>query len=105
MQGRVDIITLRVEDIDAATAYYTDALGWKAVFAVPGEVTFIQMGHGQLLALFVASGFDADVGPEVEAQCHLAHNVASEDEVRACVKSMLDAGATVIKEPQRAFWG
>ena len=105
MKGRVDIITLRVEDLEAATAYYTDRLGWKAVLAVPGEVTFIQMGHGQLLALFIASGFDADVGPEVEAQCHLAHNVASEAEVREVVATMLDAGATLIKEPQRAAWG
>ena len=105
MKGRVDIITLRVENLEEATAYYTDRLGWKAAFAVPGEVTFIQMGHGQLLALFVASGFDADVGPDVPAQCHLAHNVSSEAEVRAAVASMVEAGATVIKEPQRAFWG
>jgi uncharacterized glyoxalase superfamily protein PhnB len=105
MKARVDIITLRVEDLDAATAYYTDGLGWKPVLAVPGEVTFIQMGHGQLLALFIASGFDADVGPEVKAQCNLAHNVSSEAEVRSVVASMVEAGATVIKEPQRAVWG
>jgi uncharacterized protein len=105
MKGRVDIITLRVEDLEAATAYYTDGLGWKLALAVPGEVTFIQMGHGQLLALFVASGFDADVGPTVQAQCHLAHNVSSEAEVRAAVESMIQAGATLIKEPQRAVWG
>jgi uncharacterized protein len=105
MQGRVDIITLRVEDLDAATAYYTEGLGWKAVLIVPGEVTFIQMGHGQLLSLFVASGFDADVGPEVEAQCNLAHNVGSEAEVLEAFASMVEAGATVIKEPQHAVWG
>ena len=105
MKGRVDIITLRVEDLEAATAYYTEGLGWKTVLAVPGEVTFIQMGHGQLLALFIASGFDADVGPEVQAQCNLAHNVSSEAEVRDAVASMVAAGATIIKEPQRAVWG
>jgi uncharacterized protein len=107
MKARVDIITLRVEDLERATAYYTEGLGWKPVLAVPGEVTFIQMGHGQLLALFVASGFDADVGPEIQAriQCNLAHNVSSEAEVRAAVASMVEAGATVIKQPQRAFWG
>lgn len=105
MEARVDIITLRVEDLETATAYYTDGLGWKTVLAVPGEVTFIQMGPGQLLALFIASGFDADVGPEVQAQCNLAHNVSSEDEVRSVVATMVEAGATVIKEPQRAFWG
>jgi catechol 2,3-dioxygenase-like lactoylglutathione lyase family enzyme len=105
MKGRVDIITLRVEDLEAATAYYTDGLGWKPVLAVPGEVTFIQVGHGQLLALFIASGFDADVSPDVQAQCHLAHNVSSEAEVRSVVATMVAAGASLIKEPQRAVWG
>ena len=105
MKGRVDIITLRVEDLEAATAYYTEGLGWEPVLVVPDEVTFIQMGHGQLLALFVASDFDADVGPEIPAQCHLAHNVSSEAEVRAVVATMVAAGATIIKEPQRAAWG
>ena len=95
MKARVDIITLRVEDLEAATAYYTDGLGWKTVLAVPGEVTFIQMGPGQLLALFIASGFDADVGPEIQAQCNLAHNVPSEAEVRRVVATMVEAGATV----------
>jgi uncharacterized glyoxalase superfamily protein PhnB len=105
MQGRIDIITLRVEDLEAATAYYTDGLGWKPVLTVPGEVTFIQMGHGQLLALFEASSFDAEAGPAATAQCHVAHNVASEAEVRAAVECMVEAGGTLIKEPQRTFWG
>jgi uncharacterized glyoxalase superfamily protein PhnB len=105
MQARIDIITLRVEDIEAATAYYRDGLGWKVVFAVPREVTFIQMGHGQLLALFIASGFDVDVPPEVHGQANLAHNVGSEAEVVAAFASMVEAGATVIKEPQRTVWG
>ena len=101
MKGRVDIITLRVEDLEAATTYYTEGLGWKPVLVVPGEVTFIQMGHGQLLALFVASGFDADVGPEIQAriQCNLAHNVSSDDEVREAVASMVAAGATSSRSP------
>jgi len=105
MKARVDFITLRVEDLEAATSYYTDGLGWKAILTVPGEVTFLQLGPGQVLALFIASGFDADVGPEVEAQCNLAHNVSSEAEVREAFAAMVGAGATVIKEPQRAVWG
>jgi uncharacterized glyoxalase superfamily protein PhnB len=107
MKGRIDIITLRVEDLEAATAFYTEGLGWKPVLIVPGEVTFIQMGFGQLLALFIASGFDADVGPEIQGriQCNLAHNVSSDEEVREAIASMVEAGATIIKEPQRAVWG
>jgi hypothetical protein len=107
MQARVDFITLRVEDLEAATAYYTEGLGWNAILTVPGEVTFLQLGPGQVLALFIGSGFDADVSQEVQAgiQANLAHNVSSEAEVREAVASMAAAGATVIKEPQRAVWG
>jgi len=107
MQARVDFITLRVEDLEAATAYYTEGLGWNAILTVPGEVTFLQMGPGQVLALFIASGFDADVSQELQAeiQANLAHNVSSEAEVRAAVATMAEAGARVIKEPQRAVWG
>ena len=47
MKARVDFITLRVEDLDAATSFYTDGLGWKRILTVPDEVTFIQLGPGQ----------------------------------------------------------
>ena len=103
MKARVDFITLRVEDLEAATGFYTEGLGWKPILAVPDEVTFLQLGPGKVLALFIASGFDEDVGPEIQAriQCNLAHNVQSEAEVRDAVAAMVEAGATVVKEPQR----
>ena len=105
MEQRVDIITVRVSDMEAATSYYVERLGWRAVLAVPGEVTFLQIAHGQVLALFDAAGFDEDLGPTVSASFNLAHNVSSEAEVDALVNEMLGAGATLLRAPQRAPWG
>ena len=42
MDQRIDLITLRVEDLDAATRFYADGLGWTTMLHVPGEVTFLQ---------------------------------------------------------------
>ncbi|MEX2587447.1 MAG: VOC family protein [Actinomycetota bacterium] len=39
MDPKVSFITLRVEDLDAATRYYTDTLGWSPLLLVPGEVS------------------------------------------------------------------
>lgn len=104
MEQRIDFVTIRVEDLDAATSYYTDALGWQPLLAVPGEVTFFQSAHGQVLALFAAEGFDADAGGHV-ASFSVAHNVGTDDEVDDVVALMVAGGARVLKPPQHADWG
>ena len=105
MEQRVDIVTLRVEDLDAATRYYVEKLGWRPILAVPGEVTFLQIAHGQALGLFAAAGFDADAGRPLAMPIVLAHNVGSDAEVDAVVQTMVDAGGTLLKAPERADWG
>lgn len=105
MEPRITILTLRVEDLDAATRYYTEGLGWEPILAVPGEVTFVQVAPGLALSLFAAHGYDTDAGKPLPAPFTLAHNVDSEDSVRAVVAEMAAAGGTVVKEPQRASWG
>lgn len=105
MEQRIDLITLRVEDLEAATRYYTEGLGWRPLLSVPGEVTFLQVAPGLALSLFVASGFDADIGGRLQASFTLAHNVGGEEEVREVVDDMVSSGGTLLKGPQRADWG
>ena len=105
MERHIDLITLRVEDLAAATRYYVDGLGWEPILAVPDEVTFLQLGPRQVLALFVASGFDADVGAAAGVQFNVGQVVATEAEVRAVIGRLVDAGGRVLKEPQHAEWG
>jgi uncharacterized protein len=105
MEQHVSIFSIRVEDLETATRYYLDGLGWRTFLAVPGEVTFMQVAPGLALSLFDANGFDADAGQSLRFPFTLSHNVASEKEVRDVVTTMLEAGGTVLKQPQPAVWG
>jgi uncharacterized protein len=105
MEQRVSIVTIRVEDLEAATRYYVEGLGWRPFLAVAGEVTFMQVAPGVALSLFDANGFDADVGQRLRYPVTVSHNVLNEEEVRDIVRTMVDAGGMVIKEPQSAVWG
>jgi uncharacterized protein len=105
MDARVDLITLRVEDLEAASRYFVDGLGWRQILAVPNEVTFVQLGAGQVLSMFIASGFDEQLGPTVQSQFNLARVVESEAMVQTEVDEMVRAGGRILSEPQRAPWG
>ena len=105
MEQRVSIFTIRTEDLEAATRFYTESLGWKPFLAVPGEVTFMQVAPGVALSLFDANGFDVDAGGPLRFPFTLAHNVAGEQEVRDVVATMIEAGGLVVHEPRPAVWG
>lgn len=110
MDPRVTLVTLGVTDLAASRRFYVDGLGWTPTLDVPDAVVFLQVGHGLLLALFPATDLDADAGDSVmsdptRSAFSLAHNVGSEAEVDAAIADARAAGATVLKEPQRAAWG
>ncbi len=106
----MNLITLGVADVDAARRFFVDGLGWQPALDVPGEVTFIQVGHGLLLGLFSASDLEADIGPAGGGTLgppamSLAQVVATEDEVIAILDRAEAAGATIMKAPQKAAFG
>lgn len=105
VKQRIDFITLRVEDLDSALRFYQEALGWQALWVVPGEVAFFQVAPGQVLSLFSADGFDEDMPDHGDITMTLAHNVGSEEAVRDLVAEMTAGGAEVLKPPTRAEWG
>jgi uncharacterized protein len=109
MRQKLDLITLGVPDLDDVRRFYLDGLGWEPALEVPGEVLFIQVGHGLLLALFGAAALDADIGAAETSgrggPFTLAHNVDGEEEVRAVMEQARQAGATILKEAQRAGFG
>jgi catechol 2,3-dioxygenase-like lactoylglutathione lyase family enzyme len=111
MEPRLDILTLGVPDLDAAHRFYVDGLGWEPRLVVEGEVVFVQIGHGVLLALFghgdlaKDSGDAPELGDPASAPMAFGHNVGSEEEVRAVMADAEAAGATILKPAQRAFWG
>ena len=110
MEPQVHFITLGVPDVEEARHFYVDGLGWQPAFEVPGEITFIQVGHGLLLGLFGAEALDADAGQPVSRGAgpppfSLAQVVETEDEVTATLGAARAAGATILKPAQHADFG
>ena len=67
--NRLSIVTLGTRDLATSRSFYVDGLGWEPTFEVAGEVCFIQIAHGVLLALWRVeelakdSGHPVTVGP------------------------------------------
>ncbi len=105
MEQRVDFITLGVPDVEAARRFYVEGLGWRPSFEVPGDITFIQVGHGRILALWGAANLAADVGAVPPGPMTLSHNVATDDDVRRATDLAVAAEAAILKPPQQADFG
>lgn len=106
MEPRLDLLTLAVPDLAVARRFYLEGLGWPAALDVPGEVLFLQLNQGLLVALFGAQDLAADLDAPVGAGGFtLAHNVDSPQAVDDGVAEFAAAGATVLKAPQRAAFG
>lgn len=108
MPARINLVTLGVADVARSTVFYT-ALGWTPSAGSQPEITFLQLG-ATVLALF---GHDdlADDAQVPRAQqpafrgVSLAINLENEAAVDAAMATARAAGATVLKEPEKVFWG
>jgi uncharacterized protein len=114
MDQQLSLITLAVADLDRSRRFYIDGLGWSPILDLE-EIVFFQIAHGVALALFPERSLRSDIGPtEVDATpgrsstpagFTLAHNVGDTRAVDVAVERARAAGATVLKEPQRADFG
>ncbi len=107
MNDMVGLITLGVEDLERSRDFYSAGLGWSPVLDVENEVVFYQVGHGLLFALFGAKDLATDVGaPIVRGNSFsLAHLVEHPSDVADFLARAEKAGATIVKEAQKAEWG
>lgn len=107
LDPRISLITLGVEDVARATAFY-ERLGWKKSSASQDAVTFIRL-KGTVLGLFSRQSLAEDAHventPKGFSGVTLAHNVTSERGVDAVYKFALSCGATPVKAPEKVFWG
>ena len=103
---RVTLISLGVADLERSGAFYR-ALGWRAAQELP-EVTFFRL-KGFMLGLIGKDALAADQGrPGVNlgsGAIALAQNYASPAEVDTAFAAAVSAGATALKQPQKADWG
>lgn len=108
MEPRVSLVTLGVEDLGRARAFYRDGLGWPLSSASTEDAAFFRTG-GVVLALFHYDSLaeDAGLSPEGEGfrRVALAHNVAERWQVSEVLEAAVVAGATLVKPAEDAFWG
>jgi uncharacterized protein len=103
---RVTVITLGVEDLARARAFY-EALGWRSRTPVEMDVAFFQAG-GMVVSLWDRRSLAEDSGvalPGAPGAVTLALNVGSPAEVDEIVAEAAAAGATVTRAPAETFWG
>jgi catechol 2,3-dioxygenase-like lactoylglutathione lyase family enzyme len=114
MKSRITVITLGVDDLDRAVAFYRDGLGFTTDGIVGAEfengaVAFFDLQHDLKLALWPRRSLAHDSGLEPGARgsvdFSLGHNVASRAEVDAVMTLASAAGAAIVKPAQDTFWG
>ena len=101
------MVTLGVRDLSAALEFYERGLGFPRMESPP-EVAFFTL-NGTWLGLYGRESLAEDaqvsaVGEGFEGFT-LSHNVGSEQEVEEVVSPAVAAGATLVKTPQKVFWG
>ena len=107
MKPRISMITLGVRDLATSVRFYGRGLGFPQMDSPP-DVAFFTL-DGTWLGLYgrEALAEDAKVSSEGYGfeSFSLAHNVGSELEVDEVMRQAVRAGATLVKKPQKAFWG
>lgn len=114
MKPRITLVTLGVDDLERAVAFYRDGLGLETAGIVGaeyehGSVAFFELEGGLRLGLWPRRSLAHDAGlplsPASPTDFALAHNVASRDEVDAVMRQAEAAGATMTKAAAETFWG
>ena len=114
MKPRITVITLGVDDLDRALAFYRDGLGFATEGVIGqqfehGAVVFIDLQPGLKLALWPRASLAHDTGlPETHhsaTELSIGHNVGSAQEADDVMEQARRAGARIVKPAQATFWG
>jgi catechol 2,3-dioxygenase-like lactoylglutathione lyase family enzyme len=114
MQPRLTVLTLGVDDLERAVAFYRDGLGFSTEGIVGrefphGAVAFFDLQPGLRLALWPRASIAHDTGLPLHAaaatELTLGHNVASREAVDTIMAEAARAGARIVKPAGETFWG
>ncbi len=108
MKPKISLITLGVADISRSREFY-QKLGFPLKDGEDTDSVCFFMLEGTWLGLYPVDKLaeDAEISSDGSGfrRVTLAHNVGSEKEVDVVMQEALDAGAKLIKKPQKVFWG
>lgn len=109
MEPRVTFITLGIQDLARARAFY-ERLGLVASSASQGDVVFFQLAGGQVLALYPRHLLAEDArlpagAPGAFGGIALAHNVRAREEVARLLAEAERAGGRILKPATDTSWG
>ena len=114
MKPHITIITLGVDDLERAVAFYRDGLGLETEGIIGqefehGAVAFFNLDGGLKLALWPRTSIAHDTGLPVQApsatEVTIAHNVNSKQEVAAIMDEVRLAGGRIVKPAADTFYG
>ena len=114
MTPHITLLTLGVDDLERAVAFYRDGLGFstKGIIGTEienGAVAFFNLQSGLKLALWPRKSLSADSGLPLQAssavEFSIGHNVSSRQEVDAVMRQAEQAGAKIVKPAHSTFYG
>jgi len=114
MKPRINFITLGVDDLETALAFYRDGLGLPTKGIVgteyeDGAVVFFDVEGGLMLSLYPRPALAKDAAvpetPRSASELSLGHLVGSKAEVDAIMERAAAAGARVTDPARDRFWG
>lgn len=110
--NRINIICLGVQDMAKAIHFYRDCLGFETTETSDTPAVVFFNTTGTKFELYPLDLLAKDIGalapplaPGHFGGVTLAYNTQSKDEVNTVMETARRAGATILKEPQDAFWG
>lgn len=114
MKPSITVITLGVDDLERAVAFYRDGLGFHTNGIIGAEfeygaVAFFELQSNLKLALWPRSSIAHDTGlprsDKAPTGLTLGHSVSSTREVDDILAKVQLAGGTIIKPAQSTFYG
>lgn len=120
MQPRIHVITLAVDDLDRALAFYRDGLGLESSGVIAtefvgddtnpsGAIVTCKLQGGLILALYPRTELAKDAkipfAPAKPGEFSIGHVVGSRAEVDALLAQAQVAGATLTDRPHDRPWG
>ena len=112
MKPRIQVLTLGVQDLERAMAFYRDGLGLQTegIFGQEfegGAVVFFNLSGGLILALWTMENLAKEGGVTAgdNPRFSIGHNVRTREEVDEVMAQAAAAGARITAPAEDRVWG